>query len=89
MSAAAEGSGSTTKAISSDESSSTTLKDQQKPAAALEEDDEFEDFPVEGQPSILQSTTFQLLKLYRLAARRCRGARRTKYTLVGGELGRR
>ena len=48
MSAAAEGSGPTAKAIISDESSSTALKDQQKPAVALEEDDEFEDFPVEG-----------------------------------------
>ena len=48
MSAAAEGSGPTTKAVTPDESSPTTLKDQQKPAVALEEDDEFEDFPVEG-----------------------------------------
>ena len=47
MSAAAEGSGPTTKATVSDAS---TLKDQQKPAAALEEDDEFEDFPVDGMP---------------------------------------
>ena len=54
MSAAAEGQGSTTKAVTADETSSTTLKDQQKPAAALEEDDEFEDFPVEGMfPRIL------------------------------------
>ena len=48
MSAAAEGQGPTTKAVTSDETSSTALKDQQKPTAALEEDDEFEDFPVEG-----------------------------------------
>ena len=48
MSAAAEGSGPTTKAITSDATDTTTLKDQQKPAAALEEDDEFEDFPVDG-----------------------------------------
>lgn len=48
MSASADGSGPTTKAITSDPPSSTTLKDEQKPAAALEEDDEFEDFPVEG-----------------------------------------
>ena len=48
MSASAEGSGPTTKAITSDPTSSTSLKDEQKPAAALEEDDEFEDFPVEG-----------------------------------------
>ncbi|KAI9846092.1 MAG: 26S proteasome complex subunit [Sclerophora amabilis] len=48
MSAAAEGSSSTTKAVTSDTESGTTMKDQQKPAATLEEDDEFEDFPVEG-----------------------------------------
>lgn len=48
MSAAAEGSSQTTKAIVADSTSSSTLKDTQKPAAALEEDDEFEDFPVEG-----------------------------------------
>ena len=47
MSAAAEGSGPTTKATTTTDTSST-LKDQQKPAAALEEDDEFEDFPVDG-----------------------------------------
>lgn len=47
MSAAAEGSGPTTKATTATDTSST-LKDQQKPAAALEEDDEFEDFPVDG-----------------------------------------
>ena len=48
MSAAADGSGPTTKATVSDSTDSSTLKDQQKPAAALEEDDEFEDFPVDG-----------------------------------------
>lgn len=53
MSASAEGSGPTTKAITSDPTNSTTLKDEQKPAAALEEDDEFEDFPVEGIYSFL------------------------------------
>ncbi|KAK3176251.1 26S proteasome complex subunit [Lepraria neglecta] len=47
MSAAAEGSGPTTKATTSDAANSSTLKDQQKPATALEEDDEFEDFPVD------------------------------------------
>lgn len=52
MSASAQGSNSTTKAVTSDPTNSTPLKDQQKPAAALEEDDEFEDFPVEGIPSI-------------------------------------
>ena len=49
MSAAAEGSGQTTKAIVSDSASSAALKEPQKPATALEEDDEFEDFPVEGE----------------------------------------
>lgn len=48
MSASAEGSTATTKAVVSDDTSKA-LKDQQKPAAALEEDDEFEDFPVEGR----------------------------------------
>lgn len=48
MSAAAEGSGQTTKAVTSDPTNSSTMKDQQKPAAALEEDDEFEDFPIDG-----------------------------------------
>ncbi|KAL9138528.1 MAG: hypothetical protein Q9175_000263 [Cornicularia normoerica] len=46
MSAAAEGSGPTTKATTTTDTSST-LKDQQKPAAVLEEDDEFEDFPID------------------------------------------
>ncbi|MCJ1267498.1 26S proteasome complex subunit [Lobaria immixta] len=50
MSAAAEDSGQTTKAIVSDATSSAALKEPQKPAAALEEDDEFEDFPVEDWP---------------------------------------
>lgn len=53
MSASAEGSASTTKAITSDPTNSTSLKDEQKPAAALEEDDEFEDFPVEGTAILL------------------------------------
>ena len=46
MSAAAEGEGSTTKAIVSD--STATPQDQPKPSGTLEEDDEFEDFPVDG-----------------------------------------
>ncbi|KAL8995238.1 MAG: hypothetical protein Q9169_004974 [Polycauliona sp. 2 TL-2023] len=50
MSASAQGSAPTTKAVTSDPPSSTSLKDEQKPAAALEEDDEFEDFPVEDWP---------------------------------------
>jgi len=49
MSASAEGSGHTAKAVVSDGKSGEPLKDQ-KPAAALEEDDEFEDFPVEDWP---------------------------------------
>ncbi len=55
MSAAAEGSGSTTKAITSDPTNSSTMKDQLKPAAALEEDDEFEDFPIDGEYQYLCS----------------------------------
>ena len=46
MSAAAEGEGSTTKAVVSD--STATPQDQSKPSGTLEEDDEFEDFPVDG-----------------------------------------
>ena len=58
MSAAAEGSGQTTKAIVSDSASSAALKEPQKPAAALEEDDEFEDFPVEGEISLKLKALF-------------------------------
>ena len=96
MSAAAEGSSSTTKAVTSDETSGPTLKDQQKPAAALEEDDEFEDFPVEGKPTTpfflfsplpLSVSALTSLREFRLAARRRRGARRTEYASVGGKLG--
>ncbi|KAI9722365.1 MAG: 26S proteasome complex subunit [Candelaria pacifica] len=47
MSASAQGSSETTKAVVDETKPSDTGKDQQKPAAALEEDDEFEDFPVE------------------------------------------
>ncbi|KAA6411188.1 MAG: DSS1 SEM1 domain-containing [Lasallia pustulata] len=50
MSATAQGSTPTTKAVVADDKSASPLKDQQKPAAALEEDDEFEDFPVEDWP---------------------------------------
>ncbi|KAI4267148.1 MAG: hypothetical protein L6R38_008385 [Xanthoria sp. 2 TBL-2021] len=50
MSASADGSGPTTKAVTSDPPS-TIMKDEQNPAAALEEDDEFEDFPVEDWPA--------------------------------------
>ena len=49
MSASAEGSASTTKAVVQDPpDSGENNKDQQKAPAPLEEDDEFEDFPVEG-----------------------------------------
>ena len=87
MSAAAEGSGSTTKALAQENNSSSALKDQQKPAAALEEDDEFEDFPVEGR-SLKDLWTFTLT-FYgpRLAARRCRGTGGAEYAPVGRELG--
>ncbi|KAI9786509.1 MAG: hypothetical protein M1835_003051 [Candelina submexicana] len=49
MSASAQGSSETTKAVVDDTKPSDAAKEQQKPAAALEEDDEFEDFPVEGR----------------------------------------
>lgn len=58
MSAAAEGSGQTTKAIVSDSASSSALKEPPKPAAALEEDDEFEDFPVEGGSLSVKASSF-------------------------------
>jgi len=48
MSAAADGSGPTTKATASDPTDTSTMKDQSKTSTALEEDDEFEDFPVDG-----------------------------------------
>ncbi len=49
MSASAQRSSETTKAVVDDTKPGDATKDQQKPAAALEEDDEFEDFPVEGR----------------------------------------
>ena len=60
MSAAADGSGPTTKATVSDPTDSSTLKDQQKPAAALEEDDEFEDFPVDGTSPLRELQLLQI-----------------------------
>ncbi|KAL8885631.1 MAG: hypothetical protein Q9215_006543 [Flavoplaca cf. flavocitrina] len=73
MSASAEGSGPTTKAITSDPTSSTPLKDEQKPAAALEEDDEFEDFPVEGTslPPPVFLTTFPSILSQTIASHGC------------------
>jgi len=47
MSASAQGSSATTKAVVSDAKNGEGKDTPQKPAAALEEDDEFEDFPVE------------------------------------------
>lgn len=62
MSASAQSSAATSKAVVADEKSGETLKDQQKPAAALEEDDEFEDFPVEGtNPSEVARLRLELL----------------------------
>ncbi|KAF2182229.1 hypothetical protein K469DRAFT_728997 [Zopfia rhizophila CBS 207.26] len=46
MSASAQGSSTTTKAVVSDAKNGDEAKEQ-KPAAQLEEDDEFEDFPME------------------------------------------
>jgi len=48
MSALAQGSSATTKAVVNDAKNGEAKDAPQKPAAALEEDDEFEDFPVEG-----------------------------------------
>lgn len=48
MSASAQDSTNTTKAVVSDAKNGEAPKDEKKPAAQLEEDDEFEDFPVEG-----------------------------------------
>jgi len=48
MSASAQGSSDTTKAVAEDSSNDqSATKDQQKAAAELGEDDEFEDFPIE------------------------------------------
>jgi 26 proteasome complex subunit DSS1 len=47
MSASAQGSTNTTKAVVSDNKNGEPATEQ-KPAAPLEEDDEFEDFPLEG-----------------------------------------
>lgn len=47
MSASAQGSAATTKAVVDDKKNGEPAKEQ-KPAAQLEEDDEFEDFPIEG-----------------------------------------
>jgi len=47
MSASAQGSSATTKAVI-DAKNGEAKDAPQKPAAVLEEDDEFEDFPVEG-----------------------------------------
>ncbi|KAF2463161.1 uncharacterized protein BDR25DRAFT_347379 [Lindgomyces ingoldianus] len=52
MSASAQNSSQTSKALASDSKNGDAAKDAQKPAAQLEEDDEFEDFPVEGNPSL-------------------------------------
>ena len=53
MSAAADGTGPTTKATVSD--AAATPQDKPKPSGTLEEDDEFEDFPVDGKPNILHT----------------------------------
>ncbi|KAF2460898.1 DSS1/SEM1 family-domain-containing protein [Lineolata rhizophorae] len=47
MSASAQGSSNTSKAVTQPEVGADTAKDDQKPATSLEEDDEFEDFPAE------------------------------------------
>ena len=52
MSASAQGSSATTKAVANDAKNGEAKDAPQKPAAALEEDDEFEDFPVEGTYSL-------------------------------------
>lgn len=48
MSASAQGSTATTKAVVDDKPQNGETDKDKKPAAQLEEDDEFEDFPVEG-----------------------------------------
>jgi len=48
MSASAQGSTNTTKAVVEDKAKNGDAAQDKKPAAQLEEDDEFEDFPVEG-----------------------------------------
>ena len=48
MSASAQGSAATTKAVVDDKSKNGETAAEKKPAPQLEEDDEFEDFPAEG-----------------------------------------
>jgi 26 proteasome complex subunit DSS1 len=48
MSASAQGSTATTKAVVDNKTKNGEADKDKKPAAQLEEDDEFEDFPVEG-----------------------------------------
>ncbi|KAF2145781.1 uncharacterized protein K452DRAFT_295349 [Aplosporella prunicola CBS 121167] len=52
MSASAQGNPDTKKAVVDDKAQGESLMDEKKTGAgALEEDDEFEDFPVEGDPT--------------------------------------
>lgn len=48
MSASAQGSNDTKKAVVDEKAKNGETEKDKKPAAQLEEDDEFEDFPVEG-----------------------------------------
>lgn len=95
MSAAAEGSGPTTKATTTTDTSST-LKDQQKPAAALEEDDEFEDFPVDGmvililgykRRELLDNVLIGIPQIGRQKRARCRRGRRAGRRICGRRAG--
>jgi hypothetical protein len=67
MSGAAQGSASTTKAVTSDSKDTSQPLQPQKPGAQLEEDDEFEDFPVEGMYHHITSHHIQV-KARRLSA---------------------
>jgi hypothetical protein len=91
MSASAQGSTTTTKAVVDDKNKNGDVEKDKKPAAPLEEDDEFEDFPKEGVCTRQWDTAgamrwIKLTSVARLDRRGIAGARRND-TFVGGELG--
>jgi hypothetical protein len=89
MSAAAQGSMATTKAVVEDKNKNGETDKDKKPAAQLEEDDEFEDFPIEGGSSSILSCKIRRTgtnEARRLDRRGYANSRRDD-TFVGGELG--
>jgi hypothetical protein len=90
MSGAAQGSATTAKPGDDKKTGGEAQKEQQtQQPALLEEDDEFEDFPVEGQFSLLRPAPYILL--ISACCRLDRGGEQStwwKCTSLGGELGR-